>query len=55
VQDLYSQGNATILDLFNAQDQFRSSRLREADLLVQLRLAEVDLSWSMARDLEEAP
>jgi multidrug efflux system outer membrane protein len=55
VQDLYSQGNATILDLFNAQDQFRSARLREADLLVRLRLAEVDLSWSLARDLQETP
>jgi multidrug efflux system outer membrane protein len=55
VQDLYAQGNATILDLFNAQDQFRSARLREADLLVRLRLAEVDLAWALARDLGETP
>ncbi len=55
VQDLYAQGNATILDLFNAQDAFRSARLREANLLVSLRLAEVDLSWALARDPLETP
>lgn len=55
VQDLYAQGNATILDLFSAQDAFRSARLREADLLVRLQLAEVDLAWALAEDVGGTP
>lgn len=53
VQELYGQGNASILDLFSAQSAFRSARLREADLLVQLTLAEVALRWARGDDLTE--
>lgn len=54
VQDLYGQGNAAILDLFSAQSAFRSARLRQADLLVQLTLAEVALRWARGEDLTES-
>jgi outer membrane protein TolC len=54
VQDLYGQGNASILDLFSAQGAFRAARLRDADLRVQLALAEVELRWASGDPLSSA-
>lgn len=51
VQDLYAQGSATILDLFDAQAAFRQARIQEASLAVALATAEVDLRWLLGDDL----
>ena len=51
VQDLYGQGSASILDLFNAQSSFRSARSQEAALAVQLATAEDDLLWLLGDEL----
>jgi outer membrane protein len=50
VQSLYSQGSATILDLFDAQSAFRSARVQGASLRVQLATAEYDLRWMLGQD-----
>ncbi len=55
VQDLYSQGSATILDLFNAQSSFRSARIQEASLQVQLATAEDDLRWLLGQAAPGTP
>ncbi|MEQ1570435.1 MAG: TolC family protein, partial [Myxococcota bacterium] len=51
VQDLYAQGSASILDLFNAQAAFRASAIQEAALAVALATAELDLRWLLGDDL----
>jgi outer membrane protein len=51
VQDLYAQGSATILDLFNAQAAFRAAAIQEAALAVDLTTAELDLRWLLGEDL----
>lgn len=51
VQDLYSQGSAAILDLFNAQTSFRQARTQGAGLRVDLATAEYDLRWLLGEDL----
>jgi outer membrane protein len=55
VQDLYAQGSASILDLFDAQSAFRQARIGQAGLGVQLATAEYDLRWSLGEDLVPAP
>lgn len=45
VQQLYAQGSATILDLFNAQASFRQARSQGARLRVDLAIAAYDLRW----------
>lgn len=50
VQDLYAQGSATILDLFNAQASFRQARVEGAGLRVELATAEADLRWLLGAD-----
>lgn len=54
VQDLYAQGSATILDLFNAQSSFRSALIQQAGLAVDLAAAELDLRWQLGADLPGA-
>lgn len=51
VQDLYGQGSATILDLFNAQSSFRQARTAGATIRVDLATAECDLRWLLGEDL----
>ncbi|MEQ1501291.1 MAG: TolC family protein [Myxococcota bacterium] len=51
VQDLYAQGSATILDLFNAQSAFRAAAIQEAGLAVDLATAELDLAWLLGEDV----
>lgn len=55
VQDLYSQGSATILDLFNAQSSFRQALVLEAGLAVDLSTAELDLHWLLGEDVGARP
>jgi outer membrane protein TolC len=55
VQDLYSQGSASILDLFNAQTAFRQARIQEAGLAVELATAECDLRWLLGQDPRGTP
>ena len=50
VQDLYGQGSATILDLFNAQASFREARTQGATLRVDLAIAACDLQWLLGED-----
>ena len=50
VQDLYGQGSATILDLFNAQASFREARTQGATLRVDLAIAACDLQWLLGQD-----
>jgi outer membrane protein len=54
VQDLYAQGSATILDLFNAQSSFRQARTQGASIRVDLATAECDLRWLLGEDLPGA-
>lgn len=51
VQGLYSQGSASILDLFDAQSAFRQARTQGATLRVDLATAEYDLRWLLGDDL----
>ncbi|MEZ4237156.1 MAG: TolC family protein [Myxococcota bacterium] len=55
MQDLYAQGSATILDLFNAQSSFRAAAIQEANLTVDLATAELDLVWLLGADLGATP
>lgn len=50
VRDLYAQGSATILDLFNAQSAFRAAAIQEASLLVDLATAELDYRWLLGEE-----
>lgn len=54
VSELYAQGSASILDLFNAQSSFRQARIGMAALSVQLATAEADLQWLLG-DAPAAP
>lgn len=51
VQDLYAQGSATILDLFNAQSAFRQAAIQQASLAVDLATADLDLQWLLGLDV----
>jgi outer membrane protein len=51
VQDLYAQGSATILDLFNAQSAFRQAAIQQASLAVDLATADLDLRWLLGVDV----
>lgn len=55
VRDLYAQGSATILDLFNAQSAFRAAAIQEASLLVNLATAELDYRWLLGEEPIEIP
>lgn len=50
IQTLYGQGNTTILELFQAQSQFRAARTQAASLMVDLVNAEWDLRWALGTD-----
>lgn len=51
VSELYAQGSASILDLFDAQAAFRQARIQGASLRVALATAELDLRWVAGADL----
>ncbi|MFM7201469.1 MAG: TolC family protein [Myxococcota bacterium] len=51
IQTLYGQGSATLLDLFEAQDSYRSALNQAATFRVQLALAELELRWQLGDDL----
>ncbi len=55
VRDLYAQGSATVLELFDAQSAFRSASTQGASLRVQLATAECDLRWLLGDDPLGAP
>ena len=50
IQDLYSQGNTTILELFNAQASFRAARSQAARVAVDLVSAEWSLRFALGTD-----
>jgi outer membrane protein TolC len=51
VQDLYAQGSATILELFDAQASFRAARTQGATLRVDLVIAAYELRWLSGEDV----
>lgn len=51
IQTLYGRGSATLLDLFEAQDSYRSALNQAATFRVQLALAELELRWQLGDDL----
>ncbi len=53
MQDLFSQGNATILDLFDAQSSYRQALSQQATLSVNRVIAEYDLRWAIGESLAE--
>jgi outer membrane protein TolC len=50
IQDLYGQGNTTILELFDAQSSFRAARSQAASLAVDLVTAEWDVRFALGTD-----
>ncbi|MBA2321473.1 MAG: TolC family protein, partial [Deltaproteobacteria bacterium] len=50
IQDLYSQGNTTILELFNAQASFRAARSQAASVAVDLVTAGWNLRFALGTD-----
>lgn len=52
IQTLYSQGSATLLDLFEAQDSYRTALNQEATFRIQQALAELELRWAVGDGFE---
>jgi outer membrane protein TolC len=51
VQDLFGQGSATILDLFDAQSAYRQALNQQAALAVDRVIAEYDLRWAIGEPM----
>ncbi len=54
LESLYSQGNASLLDLLNAQSEYRNALTQEASFQVDVATAEYDLRWSAGMSIDGA-
>lgn len=52
IQTLYGQGSATLLDLFEAQDSYRTALNQQAAFRIQQALAELELRWAVGDTFE---